>query len=180
MNNLIKAITHDENEIFIKEFFSPLDYFYQSGSFDNDETCLKDLLRHQITNMMKGKNVWGYNINIKTSYDQVIPIGYIETKLTIHNKKSVLDLSRFYIFKLYRKLRYTKDAFINTLKMLFDKYETTNQMNIKYFENNKSLSTLLIDLGFRLSKLFLNPHSYRKHWTLRSKRRSSINVHCQK
>ena len=48
VSNLVSAVLRDSEEGLIKEFFYPVDYEYQGGSFENDNAKLKDLLRHQI------------------------------------------------------------------------------------------------------------------------------------
>ena len=144
---------HDEYELFIKEFFYPVDPEYKSGTFDDNEVYLKDLLRHQISNMLSGKSVSGYHIELNTSYLQKIKIGYIESKIDIHHTKPIIRLSRFYIYKLYRKLNYNKKALATIIKLLFEKHAKVSQMNIEFFESNRAMATTLVNLGFRLSQL---------------------------
>ena len=114
-------------------------------------TRLKDLIRHQIVSSLKNKSSWGYKIELNTPYNQTIQIGYFETKLDF-GTSPMLWMTRFYIFKLYRKLGYSEKALLHIMKSLLEKYYSVNRIYIEFFETNRHIAIMLVKLGFKLCK----------------------------
>ena len=146
----------DDEEGAIKDFFFPIDYQYKGGSFDDNDTKLKDLLRHQISQSLKNKSSWAYKIDLTTIYKQKLNIGYFETRLE-SKPNLVLSISRFYIYKFHRKFNYTEKALKESLSILFEKYSAIKNIYFDYFESNRKLTTLLVKLKFILSKQQWSP-----------------------
>lgn len=164
----------DDQEIYTREFFYPIDYEYQGGSFQNNDSKLKALLRHQICKYKNDKSACSFKIELTTVFKQSMVVGYLECKLDAESKS--LSLCRFYIYKLYRKLGYTEKALNSWIRKLFSSFPKINKIKINLFESNRLLNIGLNNMGFKLS-IISCAYYYSKISSMRIQRRYSINVH---
>jgi len=125
---------------------------YEGGSLDDGKSELKALLRHQICTALKNRDTKGYKIELINIWKQSMIIGYLEVKNSDNKIKSNLTITRFYVYKLYRKFGYTEKALRQWIAKLFEIHNNIPLIYIKQFEEDRELTNTILNSGFKLCK----------------------------
>jgi len=94
----------------------------------------------------------GFKIELTSIWKQSIVIGYLEISISGSRSKKTITITRFHIYKLYRKFGYTERTLKGWVKRIFDLYNDTKQIFIKQYEDDKDFTAAILNSGFKLCK----------------------------